>query len=182
MDLKIDNIIVHCSASKYGDVEVIRDWHVNCRKWRDIGYHFVLCNGFRNSGSKYRIQDDGIIEPGRELNKNGIIEQWEIGAHALGYNDRSVGICFVGNDYRFTARQITYGFIFLDILSRYFQIPIENILGHRETGVNKTCPMMEGHLIRNMLGVLRTSPIIAGLSDLDPWQYVEQLNGVLQKT
>lgn len=42
---KIDEIIVHCSATPEGrDVSMadIRRWHVEERGWSDVGYHFVV--------------------------------------------------------------------------------------------------------------------------------------------
>lgn len=74
---RIDRIVVHCSATpngKHFDVDTIRSWHAE-RGFKDIGYHFV-------------IYTDGSVVPGRPLEK--------IGAHALGYNESSVGVCLVG--------------------------------------------------------------------------------------
>lgn len=75
---RIDEIIIHCSATPAGrDVGVadIRRWHVEERGWSDIGYHFVVCL-------------DGRVERGRPL---GIA-----GAHCKGHNRHSVGVCYVG--------------------------------------------------------------------------------------
>mgnify|MGYP001441377098 CR=1 FL=1 len=75
---KTDYIVVHCSATKPSmDIgsEKIRDWHVNERGWRDIGYHKV-------------IRRNGEIEDGRDIRDSG--------AHAAGYNSKSVGVCMVG--------------------------------------------------------------------------------------
>lgn len=75
---RIDEIIIHCSATPAGrDVRVadIRRWHVEERGWRDVGYHFVVCL-------------DGRIERGRPL--------WKAGAHCMGHNSHSVGVCYVG--------------------------------------------------------------------------------------
>ena len=75
---KIDKIIIHCSATKEGrdiSTETIRSWHVKGRGWRDIGYHLV-------------IELDGSLKVGRPLHK--------IGAHTLGENEHSIGICYVG--------------------------------------------------------------------------------------
>ena len=73
-----DFIVIHCSATKpsmtHVDAKEIDRWHRQ-RGWRKIGYHFV-------------IRRDGIVEEGRELG--------EVGAHAKGFNSKSVGICLVG--------------------------------------------------------------------------------------
>lgn len=74
----INLIVIHCSATKEGvdyDVAEIRKWHVEQRKFKDIGYHFL-------------IHLDGTIERGRPWDQPG--------AHAKGYNNNSVGICYVG--------------------------------------------------------------------------------------
>ena len=74
----INEIIVHCAATPEGkdfSVEQIREWHVNGRGWRDIGYHFVI----------YR---DGSIHTGRDIDCAG--------AHCLQHNAHSIGICYIG--------------------------------------------------------------------------------------
>ena len=74
---RIDKIILHCSATREGrnyDVEEIRRWHLR-RGWSDIGYHYL-------------IHLDGTIETGRPIEK--------MGAHTVGQNRNSIGICYVG--------------------------------------------------------------------------------------
>ncbi len=73
----VELIVVHCSATKEDqnfDVEDIRRWHIN-RGFNDIGYHFVITR-------------DGTIQKGRPMTNNG--------AHAIRYNDKSIGICLIG--------------------------------------------------------------------------------------
>tara|TARA_B100000609_G_scaffold194194_1_gene186481 strand:+ start:976 stop:1359 length:384 start_codon:yes stop_codon:yes gene_type:complete len=70
----INEHIIHCSDSDFGDVEIIRHWHL-ARGFKDIGYHFV-------------IRQDGEIELGRPLE--------QMGAHCAGYNRHSVGTCLIG--------------------------------------------------------------------------------------
>ena len=55
-------------------VKEIDQWH-RANGWLKIGYHFV-------------IRRDGTVEVGRDID--------EAGAHASGYNNRSIGICLVG--------------------------------------------------------------------------------------
>lgn len=83
-------IVVHCSASRWGDADEIRRWHL-ANGWSDIGYHGVILNGHRDYGVKYDRRLDGKIEPGREEN--------EVGSHckAGGMNTVSLGVCLVGN-------------------------------------------------------------------------------------
>lgn len=45
---QINKIVVHCSATPEGKdftVDNIRDWHINGRGWKDIGYHYVQLHG-----------------------------------------------------------------------------------------------------------------------------------------
>ena len=77
-----DLIVVHCSATTpkmRTTIDVIHRWHMNRGIRSDrggrTGYHYV-------------IERDGKTEQGRDL--------MEIGAHARGYNQRSVGVCLVG--------------------------------------------------------------------------------------
>lgn len=74
----IDKIILHCAATpegKHFTVEDIRRWHMQGNGWSDIGYHYV-------------IYLDGSVHLGRPLEK--------IGAHTIGENKNSIGICYIG--------------------------------------------------------------------------------------
>lgn len=92
--LNIKALVVHLSASVWGDAKVIRQWHTatppNGRGWSDIGYHAVILNGKREYRSDYVKELDGKIEPGRPFNI--------VGAHcqAGGMNSISLGVCLVG--------------------------------------------------------------------------------------
>lgn len=75
---KINRIILHCTATPPGmDVTaaMVRQWHIHDRGFADIGYHFL-------------VRLDGTVEEGRPLDK--------IGAHCLGHNTGSIGICYAG--------------------------------------------------------------------------------------
>lgn len=114
---KINKIIVHCSATpSHMDIGVneIRAWHLE-RGWSDIGYHNV-------------IRRSGRIEEGRDVEKAG--------AHTLGHNKDSIGICLVGTD-EFTEKQ----FDSLRRLLKAYKTMHKNatIHGHREFA-NKLCP------------------------------------------
>lgn len=74
---RITEIIIHCSATPEGKdftVEDIRRWHL-ARHFADIGYHYVV---YRN----------GSVHKGRAENIAG--------AHCLGHNANSIGICYIG--------------------------------------------------------------------------------------
>jgi hypothetical protein len=130
----IENIIIHHSASIFGSVDIFRKWHKG-RGWRDIGYNAVILNG-RISPDEFDESKDGVLEVGRGLDFDKYISSKEKGAHALGYNSNSIGICLVG-DGVFSARQ-------MDTLKHLLKvwravIPSVNIIGHRD--VNSTsCP------------------------------------------
>mgnify|MGYP002569076850 CR=1 FL=1 len=74
---KINLIVIHCSATRAGQNITAADidcWH-RARGFWSIGYHYV-------------IRLDGTIEPGRDVTLDG--------AHCMGWNQRSIGICYVG--------------------------------------------------------------------------------------
>jgi len=74
----VERIIVHCSATREGDDSVdfytIDKWHKS-RGWKGCGYHFV-------------VLIDGTIQLGRGMNESG--------AHTVGFNHSSWGICYIG--------------------------------------------------------------------------------------
>ena len=74
---KIDSIIIHCSATKVGQDFTAADidrWHRE-RGFNGIGYHYVVCL-------------DGRLERGRDISLAG--------AHCKGWNEHSIGICYIG--------------------------------------------------------------------------------------
>ena len=118
-------IVVHHSASdRSQSIESIRQYHLS-RGWDDIGYHML-------------VDFNGAIHMGRPL---------EIpGAHALGFNQQSIGICCVGNfeEEKPTAEMISALTSLLANLCRDFNIPVERIIGHFE--VRKFVPAQTGEL------------------------------------
>lgn len=91
---KPQGIVLHLSASTWGDASVIRKWHTDPepqgRGWGDIGYHAVILNGRRAYNSVYDRILDGKIEPGRPVSA--------MGAHckAGGMNQITRGVCCIG--------------------------------------------------------------------------------------
>ena len=117
--MKPDAIIIHCSATKEGqDI-----------KARDID-RMHRARGFNQIGYNYVIDLDGIIETGRPLTIAG--------AHCIGYNDHSVGICYVGGldafgqpaDTRTPAQKTAMNEL-INKLTREYEIV--ELLGHRDT-------------------------------------------------
>jgi N-acetyl-anhydromuramyl-L-alanine amidase AmpD len=138
---KIDMIVIHCSATEAGKdygVDEVREWHKS-RGFNDIGYHYL-------------IRIDGTVEKGRNITVTG--------AHAKGYNRRSIGICYVGGlkdskpyDTR-TPEQIKSMNIIVKNLKDCFNI--KTVVGHRDLSVDlngdgvvtkdewmKSCPCFE---------------------------------------
>ncbi len=151
---KIDNIIVHCSDSAWGCAREIRKWHMD-KGWADIGYHFVIGNGrptFGHHKNNLVIPSvDGDVEFGRYLDDDGFISDVEIGAHTLGFNDHSIGVCLIGH-HEFSGRQAHKLNSLLGDLMMLYSIPSQNILGHYETkngkDQGKTCPNLDMDLVR----------------------------------
>ena len=125
---QINKFIVHHSASDFGCAEVIREWHKE-RGFDDIGYHWVICNGVVNHGKDFNTHYDGLIEGGRPVTM--------VGAHCLGHNNDSVGICLIGNSV-FTDRQIEALQLLWDMMKR--TIPNIGFYGHRDLNKNTLCP------------------------------------------
>ena len=125
---KMNKIIIHCTATQDGKDYTIKDitaWHKD-RGFSEIGYHYVI----------YR---DGSVHEGRNISKPG--------AHCLGQNTNSIGICYVGGvgkslrpaDTRTMAQKIA-----LRDLVEHFrkEYPEATIHGHNEFA-NKDCPCFD---------------------------------------
>lgn len=149
-----DNIIVHCSDSLWGCAREIRKWHMD-KGWADIGYHFVILNGrptFGHEKNNIVIQAlDGSVECGRYLDDDKFISDVEIGAHTLGFNDHSIGVCLIGH-HEFSPRQILSLDNILGDLMMLYSIPSSSVLGHYETkngkDQGKTCPNLDMDVVR----------------------------------
>lgn len=122
---KIDKIIIHCSATKPNQactVELIDQWH-KARGFDSIGYHYV-------------IYQDGSLHEGRPVSK--------VGAHCVGQNTNSIGICYVGGldmngnakDTRTDAQKKTLKNVVKQLKQTF---PNATVHGHNEFA-NKACP------------------------------------------
>lgn len=125
---KIDMIVIHCSATKASMKNVDAAWidrEHRKRGFLKIGYHFF-------------IKRDGTIETGRALE--------EVGSHAVGFNQHSIGICMAGGldenmkaENNFTGDQ----WVSLSALvgELHLRFPTAQVLGHRDLPkVAKDCP------------------------------------------
>ena len=122
----INEIIVHCAATREGrdfTVEDITRWH-KARGFATIGYHYVI----------YR---DGSIHEGRPLE--------QIGAHCVGHNKHSIGICYIGGcasdgktpkDTRTSEQKEALLSLLRRLKARF---PNATIHGHRDFAA-KACP------------------------------------------
>jgi len=139
----IDTIIIHCSDSNFGNVEVIKEWHLK-RGFENIGYHFVINNSYPDYASykegKPKFECDGYIETGRNIKEKG--------AHVKNHNSRSVGICLIGKR-EFTGKQKES----LKYLVRFLRsiYKINEIKGHCEYNKGKTCPNIDMDYLRFLL-------------------------------
>jgi N-acetylmuramoyl-L-alanine amidase len=97
------NLIVHCSASRFGNAALIDSWH-RANGWAGIGYHGVILNG-QLSSKLFNKHFDGVIESGRPFDDDNRIDPWETGAHTIGKNDK-IGVCLIGMSGKFTQKQL----------------------------------------------------------------------------
>ena len=140
---KIKYIVIHCSDSEWGSASVIREWHMK-NGWKDIGYHFVILNGkLRPNASKWQTEltipfMDGNIEVGRYLDGDNLINGAEVGAHTLGYNENSIGICLIGVK-NFTEKQFKSLEMLLKQLMVTYKVDKSCIKGHYHFA-KKSCP------------------------------------------
>lgn len=121
----IKYIILHCSATKEGKeyhAADIERWHKS-RGFTCIGYHYV-------------IGLDGSVEKGRPVET--------VGAHALGYNAESIGVCYIGGldsfgkpkDTRTNRQKFALSCLLTQLHARF---PDAIIVGHNEVA-KKACP------------------------------------------
>jgi len=115
----IKRIVIHCAATREGEnftVKDVRKWHIEGRGWSDVGYHYIILL-------------DGTVQSGRPVQK--------IGAHTKGYNNDSIGICYIGGldkegkakDTRTPGQKKSLKKLVSDLKEIY---DIEEIKGHRD--------------------------------------------------
>src|SRR3990167_627826 len=75
---RIRAVVIHHSATpRSATFESIKQYHTRDKGWTDIGYHYVILG-------------DGTLRYGRTLPR--------MGAHAIGRNIDTVGVCLVGDN------------------------------------------------------------------------------------
>ena len=119
-------LIVHCSAVRPGQRSSAKDingWHRD-KGWNGIGYHYV-------------VRRDGSIELGRPIE--------EVGAHCVGHNSHSIGICYEGGldergeeaDTRTPEQKVALRKLLEELHQRF---PKALIVGHHDLNPGKNCP------------------------------------------
>ncbi len=145
----IDEFIIHCSASNWGDMAIICEWHI-ARGWDTGGYHYYIGNCYplqKHWELKTPIfSNDGILEAGRKIEVDG--------AHTRGHNKRSIGICLIGNR-SFTMAQFLTLQKLIRMLSSMFPDAKVKTRGHYEHYSGKTCPNINMNFLRKALEAKR---------------------------
>lgn len=125
----ITEIIIHCSATQEGKDFTTADidrWHRE-RGYDCIGYHYVI----------YR---DGSVHHVRPLEKAG--------AHTVGHNANSIGICYIGGcasdnktpkDTRTNQQKAALWTLLRELAVKF---PEAEIYGHRDFAA-KACPSFD---------------------------------------
>lgn len=125
----INYLIIHCSATPEGvdyTIDDISRWH-RSRGFSSCGYHYVI----------YR---DGTVVSGRPLSSKG--------AHCVGHNHDSIGICYIGGlssdcktpkDTRTPAQKSALLNLLIKLRKEF---PFAVAVGHREFA-NKACPCFD---------------------------------------
>ena len=128
---EVNLLVVHCTATRCNKdfpVSSLRASH-KARGFADIGYHFYITR-------------DGETHPCRPVH--------QIGAHATGWNDKSIGICYEGgldeNGRIADTRTYAQKCALLDLLRQLkTDYPEAAILGHYQLSENvrKACPCVD---------------------------------------
>lgn len=142
MELKeVKKIVVHCSDSEFGSKARLKRWHLQ-KGWSDIGYHFVINNGYEYKGDEKNSKiQDGFIEVGRDLKTAG--------AHVKGFNSSTLGVCLIGRR-SFSEAQLRALKVLLNGLLEEFGLSTSDILGHYELDSKKSCPNLDMDVIRGL--------------------------------
>lgn len=124
-------IVIHHSATDEGSSLYFDNYHQG-KGWEGIGYHFVIDNGTKE-------KQDGQIEVSPRWIKQ------EDGSHcrASNMNEKAIGICLVGNFNKeyVSSKQLDALVYLVNILRKYYKIPLKRIIGHNQVlGARTECP------------------------------------------
>ena len=125
----VDYLVVHC-ADTYARMDIgakeIDQWHRQ-KGWLKIGYHYV-------------IRRDGRVEKGRNDD--------EVGAHTLGFNRNSLGICWVGgkgdnNVAEDNSTKAQRDSLAATLHALKVDYPAAKIVGHKDLNPGRDCPVID---------------------------------------
>lgn len=129
-------IVLHHSASRGGNAQVIDRDHVNQNGWDGIGYHFVIGNGVDmplgriEATFRWRQQSHGAHAGSLPLQKP--------------FNTDGIGVCLIGNyetqalDLFFEQRLVE---LCANLIDRIPTLSVGRIIGHRDVpGKATACP------------------------------------------
>lgn len=129
----ISLIVIHCAATPNGrrtTVEDVDAWHRDRGFKRAQDFRKRQNPGLTSIGYHFLIYINGAIATGRHLD--------EIGAHAAGYNQKSIGVCLAGTDAFTPAQWVTLRGNVSALMELY---PDAKVCGHRDLpNVQKLCP------------------------------------------
>ena len=111
-------VLHHSGASADQTVEQIHNYHIG-KGWLGVGYNFL-------------VDKNGVIYNGRGIEY--------VGAQCKGYNNKSIGICAIGNmdvDQMPEAQKVSIIRLVKDIKAHY--TTITKIVGHKELSAT-SCP------------------------------------------
>ena len=130
----IDRIVVHQTAGedqgKFTAYNIAND-HVNNNDWAGIGYHYLITDG----GNIYQTNEDNIIS-----------------YHASGWNSRSIGVAITGNHtlgQSIDSKKYNALVYLLAKLCNKYNLSVDQIVGHNETGSPKSCPNLNMDQLRS---------------------------------
>lgn len=132
---EIDTIVIHCAdtpngSDRYTILDIDR-WHRDRGFRRDAIVRSAFRPHLQSVGYHRVINVDGSVAKGRSIG--------EVGAHAKGANQTSVGICLLGTD-AFTLPQWCALRETVTELRRLYE-GITRVIGHRDVpGTLKSCP------------------------------------------
>ena len=126
---EIKLLVIHCSATRcdrHFSVEALRRSHL-ARGFADIGYHFYITR-------------DGEVHICRPVH--------QIGAHATGWNDKSIGICYEGGlsadcTPADTRTLMQKGSMLALLRELRLLFPKALIVGHHDLNPVKPCPCFD---------------------------------------
>jgi len=134
LERRWEAIVIHHSATGYGNATIFDKWHREGNHWEGVGYDFVIGNGTNS--------ENGQIE---------VTFRWrqqKTGAHCKTpdnwANEKAIGICLVGDfDKTVPTPQEMQSLVkLIQFLQKRYGIPESKIYGHNTTpGARATdCP------------------------------------------